>query len=50
MSLWHDSNTFTSIKYDQYRITRQLFKSIQIHHHYLIADELIVQGLGIICS
>ena len=46
-SLWHDSNTFTNIQYDQYRNTREVLKSLQSHHHHRIINDLISQGLVI---
>ena len=46
-SLWHDSNTCTNIQYDQYRNTKQVFKSIQSHHHHRITNDLTSQGLVI---
>ena len=46
-SLWHDSNTFTNIQYDQYRNTKQVLKSIQSHHHHRITNDLTSQGLVI---
>ena len=46
-SLWHDSNTFTNIQYDQYRNTKQVLKSIHSHHHHRITNDLTSQGLVI---
>ena len=46
-SLWHDSNTFTNIQYNQYRNTKQVLESIQSHHHHRITNDLTSQGLVI---
>ena len=44
-SLWQDSNTSTSIQYDQYRNAEHVLKSIQTQHHHRITEELTSQGL-----
>ena len=46
-SLWHDSNTFANIQYDQYRNTKQVLKSIQSHHHHRITNDLTSRRLVI---
>ena len=49
-SLWHDSESFNNIQYDQFRNTKKVLKSIQTHHYHHITNELTSQGLVISLS
>ena len=44
-SSWQNSNTSTSIQYDQSRNAKYVLKSIQTQHHHRITEELTSQGL-----